>query len=152
MMFAISFYGHNYSDINNAFSVTLEEENYTTGYTLSNYTSINMVQCTPEHFNFNEEILELYTTINLKEAYCPPLNHELVVRGKMSSAIFQQFRVVISRCSSSSNPSCLNNSQFSTNYPGGHFIVDVPIIQYNINAGSQLYKEIYVEDENYFYL
>ena len=70
----------------------------------------------------------------------------------MSSAIFQQFRVVISRCSISSNPSCLTDSQFSTNYPGGHFIVDVPIIQYNINAGSQIYKEIYVEDENYFYL
>ena len=146
MMFAVSFYGNNYSDISNAFSVTLEEENYTTGYIISNITRINMVQCTPDHFAFNNETSELYKTLRLKEAFCPPLNHELVVRGKMSSSIFQQFKVTIRRCSSSSNPSCLTNSQYYAKYRRRTFVLDVPIIQYKINPENSKYKEVYVYD------
>ena len=68
----------------------------------------------------------------------------------MSSDIFKAFRVTIERCNSTTTPSCLNESQFNSTYASQEFIVDVPIVQYNLNPGSQKYKEFYVEDQNYF--
>ena len=112
-----------------------------------------MVQCTAEHFNFNEKTSQLFASLNLQEAFCPPLNHELVVKGKMSSNVFKQFRVIISRCMPSANSTCVNDTVYNFMFPSTEKLtVEVPIVQYNINAGSQIYKDIYVEDKNIFLL
>ena len=42
---------------------------------MTNHSTVNMVQCTQEHFNFNDEVAKIFSGLNLQEAYCPPLNH-----------------------------------------------------------------------------
>ena len=55
------------------------------------------------------------------------------------------------RCNSGTNPSCISDATYNSSYGStGSFIVDVPIVQYNVNPSSQKYKEIYIEDSNYF--
>ena len=74
-MFAVSFFGHTYADINNTFMLQLNEETYAPGNVTPTLSTVNMVKCTADHFNFNEKVSQFFANINLQEAYCPPLNH-----------------------------------------------------------------------------
>jgi len=93
----------------------------------------------------------LFTSLNLGNAFCPPLNHTFKVKGKASSDSFIQFRIVISRCNWTIDANCINDTEFAFyEQTYGSFIVDVPLVQTSINADNYKSKSLYYEDQNYF--
>ena len=76
----------------------------------------------------------------------------MTVKGKMSSSIFQRSVITIRRCDPLVRPSCYNDTIYNLIHAGRQLQIDVPIVQYNINPSNQNYKEIYVEDKNFFML
>ena len=116
MMFAVSFFGYTHTEVNNMFTLSLEEESFSAGYVLTNVTEVALVQCTQEHFNFSAETIALFDNILLSEAFCPPLNHSFTVRGKMSSKIFQQFKISIHRCFPDVNSTCMDDATFNADH------------------------------------
>lgn len=94
------------------FDVNITQEFYSTGYTLINSTSIPMVQCTSQHFAFNQDLININSRFPTTSALCPQLGQDLTVKGKFSSTLFAQLKLTISRCTGTNyrNQTCANNS------------------------------------------
>ena len=94
------------------FDVNITQEFYSTGFSLLNSTSIPLVQCTDQHFAFNQDLQSINTRFPTSSALCPQLGQELTVKGKFSSTLYAQVKVTVSRCTgtNSRNQTCANST------------------------------------------
>ena len=84
-------------------------------------------------------------------ALCPPLGHTFTVEGKISDSLYKQFKILVNRCNTTADPSCMNDTIFAgVEAALGQFVFVVPLINTNINSESSTYKEFYIADQNYF--
>jgi hypothetical protein len=151
-MFAVTIWGVNLTESYKYFDVDIVQETYKGINNRVSSNTIKMVPCTPEHFSFGEELAKTYDNFNLSGSLCPPLGQQLHVRGKWESPIFEYFKIVISRCNSTLDPSCVDNSTFALIEEAyQQFFVLLPLINTFINPGSEKYKSNYLDSRNYFF-
>ena len=112
MMFGIMIKNIDLNAESKLFDIALTQEIYSSGNVLLNSTDVPLVQCTSEHFAFNEDLNQIQNKIPINLGLCPQIGQEVVVKGKYSSDLFAQLRVSVSRCNSSSglNKTCANQS------------------------------------------
>ena len=146
-MFSIMLFGFNLNSAQRPFDFTLQQLTHTTGYNLSSEVNVSLVQCTEQHFAFNDELKTSYTRLRMQNALCPPLGHEFTVEGKVSGDLFKTFKILVDRCNATADPTCMDDATFAAIESNlGQFSLIIPIINTNINAGSDKYKEFYIGD------
>ncbi len=95
-MFAIGMYTINLNDPTRTFfNISLQQNYYSPLFNLINRTQVPLVQCTANHFNFNEDVLAMFYKFNLTYALCPPLDYAFELGGRITSAIYRQFTLSI---------------------------------------------------------
>ncbi len=119
------------------FDIGLYQEEYSSGFILQNSTQIPLGQCTKEHFSFNEELTQVFERLPMTDGLCPPIGHQFTVQGKLSSAVYKHFKVSITRCNATVDPTCAPDANFSiVEAIIKQFTLVMPIINVNINPGS----------------
>ena len=82
---------------------------------------------------------------------CPALNQLVEVRGKVTSPFYSQFKITVSRCNSTLDPTCMSDSTFNaleTNMK--RFTFAIPFFETLLNPSKEVYKSFYAEDRNRF--
>ncbi len=73
----------------------------------------------------------------MSEGLCPKIGQEFTVQGKVSSPLFKDFKVTISRCNSTSDPTCASDAMFAAVEASvKQFTLVTPIINSNVNPGN----------------
>jgi len=111
-MFALYLGGFDLNSGPKLFDFYLYQESFTFGNTLISREAVPLVQCTLAHFNITPDVAESYTKLNLSRSLCPSLGQQFTVKGKRSGEIFNQLRIVVSRCNSIDS-TCVNDSTFA---------------------------------------
>ena len=133
------------------FDITLSEEHYSSGFVLTNFKNIPLIQCTPEHINFNEELRTLQYKFPITNGLCPEISQSLTVGGKATSNLYVRLVVRVDRCNSTADPMCANDTVFAAHLAAiSQFTLVLPIIKQDINAGNKLYKEFIIEEQHRF--
>lgn len=113
-MFGVFVYGIDLNTpVYRLFDITLHQQFYSTGHVLINDTTVPLVQCTEEHFKFDDQLKEMYGKLKLNIGLCPPLGYEFKLRGKLTSDIFASLQVLVKRCNSTTDPTCAPDAYFS---------------------------------------
>jgi hypothetical protein len=113
---------------------------------------VPLVQCTANHFNFNSDLLLLYSKFNLNYSLCPPIDYTFEIGGRVTSNVYKQFSVNIQACNNAINPKCASSAYISGLLSAmGSFTLAVPVVNTIVNANDQEYMQIYIEDRNYYY-
>lgn len=91
-MFMVGVLGINLNNPNiSYFDITLRQSYFTPFLTPINQTVIPMVQCTPAHFKFNDDIIQYFARFQVQNALCPPLNSVFEVGGRVTSDVYATF-------------------------------------------------------------
>lgn len=151
-MFAITLFGFDLSNTTyKLFNITLWQSFYGPGYSFLNETMIPLTPCTPEHLDFGDNVKSVFYKFNMTKSLCPPLNFEFQVGGKPISDISSVLTILVSRCNGSVDPGCVSSSELnSIEAKVNKFTLIVPVINVQLNPGSENYKSYYLEDRNYF--
>ena len=79
-MFSVGLFGFNLSDPHiKLFNISLNIDYYSPLLKLINTTQIPLQMCTSDHFNFNTEMLNMYTRLNMSYLLCPPLGSKFTL-------------------------------------------------------------------------
>jgi hypothetical protein len=145
-MFGVGIMGLNLNDPNvQYFNVTLKQNYYSPLLKPINSTVVPLVQCTPDHFSYSEDIERLYHQFNISEVLCPPLNYEFIVLGRPTSAVYSEIAVYLSRCDPAVNPKCISSANLANiQAMMGGFTLMVPVISTIVNPGNEIYKQVYL--------
>jgi hypothetical protein len=134
------------------FDISLTQNYFGPLLTSINSTAIPLEQCTMSHFDFNPNIIDYFKRFTINWALCPPKGTKLAVQGRITSDIFSQFMVRISKCNSAVNPKCAPAPMMAAiQQQMGYFRFGMPMVTALINPGDQDYVKYYVEDSNIFY-
>ena len=88
----------------------------------------------------------------LSAGLCPPVGQVLNLQGKASSAQLSALRLDVTRCNSTLDPLCVNDTVFAAYEASVKTFNLIPMyINTNINPRSQNYKQYFLEDQNLFY-
>ena len=80
----------------------------------------------------------------MTEGLCPQIGQRFSVEGKVSSSVFKDFKVSISRCNATTDPTCAPDANFTlVQSTLNQFTLVVPLINVNINPGNEEYKTFY---------
>lgn len=145
-MFGVAIIGLNLSDpLVTYFNITLTQRFFGPLYTPINATQIPLVQCTPAHFTFNQEIENYFKRFPVNNALCPTLDSKFQVGGRVTSDVFSFLSLQISKCNASVNPRCASDAQIAfIQSQLGYFTIGLPMINTLINAGDLDYVRLYV--------
>ena len=150
-MFAFFVFGLNISNSNaRPFDFKLIQEDYTPLLVLQNTTEHPLVQCTEQHLDFNNELKSLYVPFMFDAHLCPTLNQQVTVKGKLTSSLYTQFKVTITRCNNTVDPTCMSDADFTTlqTNMGGKFTFAFPIFNTMLNPDEQVYRTYFLDDRN----
>lgn len=111
-MFGINLFGFDLTSPLKMFDIKLYQESYSPIFNLINRTDVPLVPCSLSHFSFNDKIMKSFFDLNMSKGLCPLLDYNFKVKGKVTSDIFSQIRVTVSRCNSTLDPYCMNDTQF----------------------------------------
>ena len=112
---------------------------------MSNRTQFTLEQCTEAHLSFNEKLRTETQKLPLSNAFCAPIGAVLKLQGKIASPLFSYLKLNITRCNSTVDPTCANNTIFSAIEAAvGSFMAGPFFINMNVNPGNQNYKEYYI--------
>ena len=79
------------------------------------------------------------------------MNYKLSVGGKPTSDVSSLFSIIVDRCNSDLDPSCVNQTVFAAiEAQVEQFVLVVPVLNVQLNPGSINYKSYYFEDRNFF--
>ena len=150
-MFGFFVFGLNISSTTaRPFDFKLIQEEYTPLLQLINSTEYPLVQCTPDHLAFTEKIKSYYTPFMFDAHLCPQLNQQIEVKGKVTSSLYSQLKITVTRCSTA-DPTCMSNAAFSTlETTMKKFTFAFPIFNTMLNPDQEEYKTFFVEDRNRF--
>ena len=148
-MFAVFLFGHDLNLGPKAFDFALHQEEFGPKLMPMNTTQVPLVPCTEQHYNFTPSLKSAFHKLNMSMGLCPPLDHEFKVKGKLTSDIFDRLRVVVTRCNTTADPLCANDSSFAA-MEAGRFQIIVPFVHTNVNPGSENYREFYLTDTSSF--
>lgn len=145
-MFGVAIVGLNLSDpLVTYFNITLTQRFFGPLYTPINATLIPLVQCTPAHFAFNQNIVDYFKRFPVSNALCPTLDSKFQVGGRVTSDLFSFFALQVSKCDAAVNPRCASDAQIAAIQAQiGYFTIGLPMINTLINAGDQDYFQLYV--------
>ena len=88
----------------------------------------------------------------LSAGLCPPVGQVLNLQGKASSGHFSILTLDVTRCNSTLDPFCANDTVFAAYEASVKTFDLIPMyINTNINPRSQNYKDYFLEDQNLFY-
>ena len=150
-MFGFLLHGFNLSSVPKLFDFTLLQQTFSAGYVHVNTTQIPLVQCTEQHFASNEELRIRYQKVGLSAALCPQLGSELSVQGSGADDVFKVLSFQISRCNSTIDPTCVNDTTFAgIEARVGSFVIVIATLQKNINPSNQQYVEPFLTDQHFF--
>lgn len=145
-MFGILVFGVN---LNNAsmkvFDVKMYQEEYTPLLQMVNSTEVPLVACTEQHLNFNSEVKSQYTPLYFYQKLCPAIGQQTTLKGKVTSDVFKRFKVTISRCNNTVDPTCISDAMFNSMEAAmNQWMVGIPIINYLLNPSQEEYKDFYI--------
>ena len=87
----------------------------------------------------------------MSKALCPPIGHQIHLQGKISSENMTQFRIEVSRCNTTTDPTCLNDTMFQMlQSQMKQFVLGIPMVNTQVNPESQQYKKYFYDDLNGF--
>jgi len=93
----------------------------------------------------------MYSKLGFDKFLCPPVGQQFHLTGKFISNIYSQISVVISRCNSTLDATCANDTYFTAiENQLTSFRLNVPFINTLINPGNQQYRSYYLDDSNGF--
>jgi hypothetical protein len=76
--------------------------------------SIVLEFCTVEHFAFNDQLRAQFVELGIEEWLCPPLDYQMKLKGRLSSAVSKRLEVVVRRCDPDNNDNCAGDANVST--------------------------------------
>ena len=122
---------------NRPFNITMYQDYYSPIFKPINSTEIPLVGCTKEHINFNDDLAAKYDSLNFSQYLCPQLNSSLHLQGKTTSNLFSRISIIVDRCNSTTDATCMNDTMFAAiEAQLKQFAVVIPIINTLVNAGN----------------
>lgn len=113
-----------------------------------------MEQCTEAHLSYTSDLQKSAQRLSqiLSTSLCPQMDQNFTLQGAPSSSTFKSFNINITRCNSTLDPTCVNDTVYSgIEALRESFLITVVFIGQNINPGSQEYKKLFLNDRNQFY-
>lgn len=145
-IFGVTIFGLNLNDpLVTYFDITLTQRFFGPVYSFINATQVPLVQCTTNHFTFNQEIENYFKRLPISNALCPTLNTKFQVGGRITSDLFSTFVLQVSKCNATANPRCASDAQIAAIQAQlGYFTIGLPMVNTLINAGDSEYVRLYV--------
>ena len=82
---------------------------------------------------------------------CPQLGQQVEVKGKVTSSLYSQLKITVTRCNNTIDPTCMSDAAFNTlETTMKKFTFAFPIFNTMLNPDQQEYKTFFVEDRNRF--
>jgi hypothetical protein len=135
------------------FDVVMRHAEYATGeYNLNTTVEIPLEPCTLEHWNQYPKIQERYTRLKINSWLCMPINTEMEILGKYSSATSKAVEIQVRKCSNSSGFAvpCATPTEIDQLFANEtNFYFTIYFINPLINADSENFLSYYLEDSNY---
>ena len=98
-----------------------------------------MEPCTLDHFNASSDIqkLGLRFTNLISSSLCPQIGQTFTIQGVATSEIFKTLNLNITRCNSTTDPTCINDTMYAgIEATVGRFMVNIAFLSNNVNPGS----------------
>ena len=145
-MFALYIYGMNLTAVPKLFDINVEfkvikliQITYQNGI-FTNSTPLIMEPCTVDHFNASSDVQQLGARFAnlLSSSLCPQPGQTFTLQGVATSEVFKILNLNITRCNSTIDPTCLNDTMYAgIEATVGKFLAYVSFLSTNINPGSQ---------------
>ena len=79
------------------------------------------------------------------------IGQKINLNGKVTSDLYSRFKLTISRCNATADPTCVSDSTFNMmESMMNQWMVGIPFINYRLNPSKEDYKSFFIEDRNRF--